>query len=328
MSLVRILMALGLVLGLWPPNVAVAQAALKEITILLPGTTFALANLRAADRMGLYEKHGLKPKFVMGENGATIMSALLSGTVEFVSTGMDELIALRAQGNNDVGIVVNGYRGLAAVVVLRKDVADKLSVKPDASPEARMRALDGLLLASPSPTSTLLSGLKAGSAKYGITMRYTYMQQPAMAAALQTGAIQGYVSTSPFWESTISGGFAVRWLSGPRGEFPQPTTTSNSALQTTYAYAKKNPDVVRAIHATFDDFSKAIRERPAEITAAMKQVYPEMSDEVMKGAFAENSPNWVQIELSEADMRNEIDMRRDQHPNVAKIEPASLLIPR
>ena len=127
------------------PTVAVAQTALKEITIVLPSTTFALANLRAADRMGLYEKHGLKPKFVVGENGATIMSALLSGTVEFVSTGMDELISLRAQGNNDTGIVINGYRGLAAVLVLRKDVADKLSVKPDASPEARMRALDGLL---------------------------------------------------------------------------------------------------------------------------------------------------------------------------------------
>ena len=119
----------------------------------------------------------------------------------------------------------------------------------------------------------------------------------------------------------------MRWLSGPRGEFPQPTTTSNSALQTTFAYAKKNPDVVRAIRAIFDDFSKAIRERPAEITAAMKH-YPEMTDEVMKGAFAENSPNWIQTELSEADMRNEIDMRRDQHPNIARIEPASLLIPR
>jgi ABC-type nitrate/sulfonate/bicarbonate transport system substrate-binding protein len=257
------------------------------------------------------------------------MTALLAGSVDIVSSGIDELIALRARGYNDTALIINVYRGLSGVLVVRKDVVEKLGVKLDAPSDVRFKSLEGLTVAAPSPSSSILGGYKITANLAGINLHYAYMQQTAMFAAMQTGAIQAYIASSPFWEPAVESGAAVRWISGPRGQLPEAAlTTSSSALQTTIAFAKRNPDIIRKIHATFDDLVTAIRDRPADVIAALKQFYPDLSDKVLKEAFDQNSPNWLQSDFSEADLKKEVDMRRDIVPGIDKVNPGTLLLPR
>ena len=74
---------------------------------------------------------------------------LIAGNGRFPFLLLD---AARARGQNVV-IVGNFYRGLSASVVLSKTVADKLNVTANAPVQQRLRALDGLTIASPSATS-------------------------------------------------------------------------------------------------------------------------------------------------------------------------------
>ena len=183
---------------------------------------------------GLFEKNGLKPRFIVSESGTAALTALVGGSVDFSTSAIEEFLALRAQGNQSAGIVLNVYRGISGVVVVRKDVAETLPVKPSDPPEARFKALDGLILAGTSPTSGMVGPLRAASGMNGANIRMTYMQQPAMFAAMKTGAIQAFIAGSPFWEQAVDAGLGVRWLSGPQGEFPELTVSvSASSLLTT-----------------------------------------------------------------------------------------------
>jgi ABC-type nitrate/sulfonate/bicarbonate transport system substrate-binding protein len=89
------------------------------------------------------------------------------------------------------------------------------------------------------------------------------MQFPAMPAAMSTGAIQGYVSSAPFWLLPVVDGTGVLWISGPKNELPpqfRPSHTSVTLVM--QEYAKSNPEIVRSINAALADFVTAIDTRP------------------------------------------------------------------
>ena len=51
-----------------------------------------------------------------------------------------------------------------------------------------------------------------------------------MTAALESGAIQGFIAGAPFWAAPIVKGSGVLWISGPKGELPAehvPVSSSN-----------------------------------------------------------------------------------------------------
>ena len=328
-------LAFGLVVGLVTclanSDVTFAQAAAPtEISIVFSSNSIAGSSMRLVDKLGLFEKNGVKPHFIFSDSGNAALAALVGGSTDFATVAMDDLIPLRAKGQQDVVIVANAYRGVAGVVVVRKDVAEKLSAKPTDPPEARIKALDGLLLAATSATSGMVGPLRLALGLVGANVRMTYMQLPAMFPAMKTGAIQAYIATSPFWEQAVEAGVAVRWLSGPQGEFPESTVTVSAlSLVTTRAYAERNADVIRRVRAANDQFASIIRNRPADVLNALKQLYPDLSPQVVDLSFEQNSPSWSHPDLSEADLRKEIDMRKGSNiPNLDKIDPNSLVLPR
>ena len=87
--------------------------------------------------------------------------------------------------------------------------------------------------------------------------------------------------------------------------------------------------MIRRVRATFDDLNATIRNRPAEAVTALKKLFPDLPPRVIELAFELNSPSWIHPDLSEADLRKEIAMRKGGNiPNVDKLEPSSLLVPR
>jgi ABC-type nitrate/sulfonate/bicarbonate transport system substrate-binding protein len=321
----------ALATGLVASDVAFAQTASPaEISIVLSSNSIAGSSMRLVNQLGLLERNGVKAHFVFSDSGNAALAALVGGSSNFATVAMDDLIPLRAKGQQDVAIVVNAYRGVAGVIVVRKDVADKLPAKPTDSAEARVKALDGLILAATSATSGMVGPLRLALHMVGANVRFTYMQLPAMFPALKTGAIQAYIATSPFWEQAVEDGVAVRWLSGPQGEFPPSTVTASAlSLVTTTGYAHSHPDVIKHIRAAYDQFAALIHEHPDQVLAALKQLYPDLPPRVVELSFQQNSPAWARPDLSEADIRKEIDMRKGGNiPNLDKIDPATVVLPR
>ena len=282
-----------------------AQPALPEVSIAMSSSGLPYGGLRIAQNTGLFETHGLKPRLIVSESGNAATTALLSRSVDFSGSGPSEAMVARARGQ-DIIIVGNLYRGLSGSLVLAKSVIEKLGVKVDAPVADRLKALDGLIIASPSATSAYTGPVKNGAADAGAKPKLVYMAQPAMPAALETGAIQGMIGAAPFSTVPVVKGTGVIWISGPRAQFPaQHMPTSSACLQTSEAYAKANPEIVRKLQAMIVDLATFIKQKPDEAKVALGKAYSTFDTPTLDSVFEQDSDNWARPIFTEADMEQE-----------------------
>jgi ABC-type nitrate/sulfonate/bicarbonate transport system substrate-binding protein len=221
------------------------------------------------------------------------------------------------------------YRGLLGSLLLAKPVAEKLGVAPNAPVEQRLRALDGLSIAAPSATSAYLTPYKSAAETVGARIKFVYMTQPAMVAALQVGAVQGMAGAAPFSLTPIVNGSGVLWISGPKGDLPPASRPSSSAcLQTTADYARGHPEVVQALQAVFVDVGTLIKGQPDQAKALLAKAFPQLEPPVLEAAFAESADNWSQSAMTLDDIRQEIRIQESAGslPGVGAIDAAAVLL--
>ena len=74
----------------------VARAADEDVAIALSSTSLAYGGLMIAEQAGLFPKHGLNPRIIKMDSGNAATSALIGGSVQFCSSGMEEVLAAHA----------------------------------------------------------------------------------------------------------------------------------------------------------------------------------------------------------------------------------------
>ena len=112
------------------------------------------------------------------------------------------------------------------------------------------------------------------------------MAQPAMAAALESGAIDGFQAGPPNWTMPVLRGTAVAWIIGPKGEYPpEYVATSSGSLNTTEALVREKPELIAKMRGTFEDLARAFRDEPEKVKAAVSVLYPQLSPEALKYNF-------------------------------------------
>jgi sulfonate transport system substrate-binding protein len=324
----RLLTSAALSLYLLMASQAHAQPAVPVVSFAVSSSSLATAGLRIAENAGLFAKVGLQSKVITMDSGNAAMAALLSGSVQFAVAGPPEALAARARGQ-DVVIAANLYRGLAGSVVMSKATAAKLGVRTDAPINDRLRALDGLTVAVPSATSALLGPLKSAAAATGAKVKYTYLAQPAMVAAIESNAIDAMMASSPFSGAPILKGTGVLWINGPGGELPADVSPASSAcILTTAATAAANPDLIRKFRAVLDDLKLLVKQKPDEARRALAKAYPQLGAAALDLAFAQQADNWTQPVFTEADVKQEIKLLRmaTPIPGLENVVPQSVLL--
>lgn len=298
----------GLMAGLFSLIASQASAqSLTDVSIALPSTSVVGGSIRLANEMGLFEKHGLKPNFTVMDGGAVTLSALISGSVDAAMLGGTENAAARAKGQRIV-ILANTYGGFGATLVLASEAAKASGVSPDAPLDQRLKALSGLTLATPSPTSDYTFAFKAAAEELGAAPSFVFMSQSAMPAALENGAVQGFVASSPNWGKQVLNGAAVVWISGPKGELPPKFSPRSSvSLQMMETTAKEKPELAARLIAVVDDMTSAMTSRPDDVIAALRTLYPRLTDEELKLLFSSESGPWAAKKLTEEDVQADLD---------------------
>jgi len=308
----------------------VAAQKPDEVSFGLASTSVAASAGRVAHQMGLFEKHGIEPKFTVMDNANATMAALVSRSVKAVVAGPGELVVAQGRGQKVVALAT-AYDGMAGTLVLSKAAAGKVGIAADAPVAERLKALDGLVIGVPSPTAVYTIAYSNAAKSVGAAVRFTYMSQAAMPAAFDSGAIHGYVGSAPFWGIPILKGNGVLWISGPKRELPAQFAPSHTAsLQVLRDFAETNPDLVKRLAAVFTDFSKAIAERPAEVKAAVGRLYPDLTPDALELLFASESEGWKTRPLTREDIMREIEFVRASGaplPEIDKIDPRSLIYP-
>jgi ABC-type nitrate/sulfonate/bicarbonate transport system substrate-binding protein len=328
----RLLRAMGqcliaiAVMGLAAPAGA---ATLQEIQIGLGSASFATVAARIAGELGLFEKYGLGAKFIVMDSASSATTALIAASVAGAVSGPGELVVAQARGQKVV-VVANTYAGLSGSLVLAKSVVDRLGVSPSAPVAARLKALEGLTIGVPSATGAYTVAFRSASRDVGANVRFAYMAQPAMVAALESGAIQGYVGGAPFWALPVVKGTGVLWISGPKAELPaanMPDSSSN--LQIMRKYADAHPEIARALAAAFDDLGKALDSEPARVKAIVAKLYPDLDAQTLDLLFAAESPAWKTKAPNEAAMKREIAFVKLSGvplPEADALDPAAMFL--
>jgi ABC-type nitrate/sulfonate/bicarbonate transport system substrate-binding protein len=306
-----------------------AQTA-RPVTIGLASTSFATAAPRIAKEIGLFEKRGLDAKFVVMDNANAATSALIAKSVDFALSGPGELVVAQGRGQKVV-LIANAYAGLSGTVVLAKSVADKLGVAPDAPIKQRLKALDGLVLGSTSATGVYTVSIRGAASAVGANVRFAYMAQPAMTAALESGAIQGFVGGAPFWSVPLLKGSGVLWISGPKGELPAEFTPSSAAnLQAMRDFAEANAELMKTVAAVFAELDAAITDRPAEVKAALGRLYRDLDASTLDLLFNAESAAWKAKPLTAKDIAVEIAYVKSSGaplPQIDNVDPKSMIFP-
>ena len=309
---------------------ASAQSKLRDVTIALSSSSLGPAAPRVAKELGLFEKHGLAARIVPMDSGNTALAALLSKSADAAMVGSGTVINAVARGQK-IAIIANGYGGFATTMVLARDVVATLGVAADAPPAVRLKAIDGLLIGTPEPTAGSTLGFKAAAATVGATLRFTYMAQQTMQAAMESGSIQGYLASAPYWAGPIASGKGVVWISGPKGEMPKGTVnTTSTQLQMLRQTAEVDPDLARRFSAVFADLRSAISERPLEVRAATQRVFPELAPALLDIVFPSESAAWNAKVLTPEDILGEIEFVRGSGapvPGLEYVKPEMLLFP-
>ena len=302
----------------------------RQITIGLRSPSLPAAGARIAKEMGLFDKHGIDAKVTPMDNASVATMGLISGSLDFASTAGTDVVVSQARGQKLVA-VTSVYTGFAGVLVLSKAVADKLGVSPTAPVAQRLKALDGLLIASPSATSTYTFAFKAASEAAGAKIRFTYMAQPAMVAALETGAIQGIIAGSPIYARPVLNGSGVMWINGPKRELaPEFTPAHAVTLNTKREFAQANPDLIKRITAVFGDLAKAVDERPNDVKAAILKLFPELDARTLDLLYVTESQGFKARPLTVRDMAHEIAFVKASGiplPNDAALDARAMVFP-
>lgn len=323
-----VLAGMGAVAGasLFAPAV-LAQDQLTQLTIPISSYSFATAPLRAAIELGSFERNGLAAETLVMDSGSAIMTALISGSADVILGGPGEVVAAQGRGQ-EIVLLTNVYWGLAATLVLAKDVAEASGISPTAPVEERLKALDGLSIGAPSATSAYTVAYRGAAEGVGASPEFVYMAQPAMIAALETGAIKGFIAGAPNWGVSVARDQAVVWINGPAGELPQENIPASvTGFNTTRAYAEANPQLMRQIIDSYKDFSEILVNSPERVREVLGKLYPDVEPATLDILFAAEGPAWQFRDVTVEDMAREIAFVKAAGadiPNIDSLDPATM----
>jgi ABC-type nitrate/sulfonate/bicarbonate transport system substrate-binding protein len=307
---------------------ALAQSP-TEFVLGLPSVSLGAAMPRLTAETGCFARNGLAPKFTLLDSAALSTAALVSGSIVATQAGPGELIAAQAGGHKAVAIAT-AYGGMAQSLILSKSAAAKSGVSLTAPVAERLKALRGLTIASASATSSVTVAIKAAAAKMaGVDVRFTYIAQNTMAAALQTGAIDGFLASAPYSTLGVAKGIGVAWVNGPKKDLPYEYTPANAGLlMVMREYCDAHPDIARRMIASFNDFGALVGAQPDKVKAVIARLYPELDPPTLDLFFNSENQAWRAPPPTAKDMAHEIRFVRDSGvplPGLDKLDPAAMV---
>lgn len=317
----------GTAAALAAPSVLRAQSS-PEIVIGLPSTSLGAAMPRLSHELGIYAKNGLQTRLTVLESAAVSTAALISGSVQLTQAGPGEQIAAQAKGQKVVCIGI-AYAGFSQSLVLSKAAAAKTGVSAQAPLADKLKALQGLTIATTSATASPTIALKRAAATYGVEPRFTYMTQPTFAAALERGAIDGYIGSAPFSTMGVAKGLGVMWANGPGREFPKEAAPANAGLLFVMRdYAQANPDVIRKLVASYTQFAEMVVKQPQAVKAVIAKLFPDLDGPTLDLFYGSESVSWAFRPVTVEEMTHELRFMKESGvpiPNLDQIQPRDMI---
>jgi ABC-type nitrate/sulfonate/bicarbonate transport system substrate-binding protein len=140
-------------------------------------------------------------------------------------------------------------------------------------------------------------------------------------SALESGAVQAMVASSPFWGAGVLKGAGVLWINGPGGELPaEVSPISSSCIQATEAFAQGNPDLLRRLQAALGDLAQLIKDNPGQAKQYLAKAYPQLDQAAIDLAFSKEADSWTRPKFTEDDLRHELDLFKANNASIPGLD--------
>lgn len=283
----------GLFLAIGPR--ALAQATAKPLRVTHAVTSLAYVQSYVADQLGYFREQGLSAQIIDTGGGGPDVQLVLSGRAEItVNDGAQVLPAL--QQGQSLTCVLSLLNRAIVNVTMRKATADRLGVTTTTPFADKLAMLKGLRLGV-----TRAGALTWQMARFNLTAAKLNPDKdaqviaiggpPALAAALENGAIDAMYISMPIGEKMVRDGKAITFIDNAKGEDPKLANFMMEGLWATPDSIKSNRDVVAATVKAYAKASAFVASAsPEEVARAVKPVLGGLGEAVLVDAIAGIKP--------------------------------------
>jgi ABC-type nitrate/sulfonate/bicarbonate transport system substrate-binding protein len=298
------------------------------VRVVQAGRTVSGSGLYAlAEDWGMFRRYGVEVETVTAKSGSTAMQTLLSGDADLALTGTADVLLANAKLRR-IYMPLRMFSGVSTSLVVRRSAVDARGVGPGAPVADRLRALQGLTIATVSASSNTTGILRNALATAGATVRETYLDQNSMVAAFRAGQIDGFMASPPHSNTVVVKGDAYMWLDGPHGDYPGAGADFfHAVLGVDGEFADAHPATVERVVAALLATSERIRSAPGEASRTLHQRFPEVTDGVWEAMWAQVGGSFAAPVPTQADLETAADtvVPAANRELVARLELAPLL---
>jgi NitT/TauT family transport system substrate-binding protein len=268
------------------PTIVLGQGAGKPLRITHAVTSLAYMQSYVAQQNGYFEKAGFVPQIIDTGGGGPDVQLVLGGRAELtVNDGAQILPALQ---QDQKLICVLGLLNRSIVnVTISKSAAQRIGFAETMAFDQKLKLLKGLKIGV-----TRAGALTWQLARFNLVSAGLDPDKdaqvvavggpPALAAALDNGAIDIMYISMPIGEKLVGEGKALSFIDNSKGDDPKLANFLMEGLWTTPDFLAANRATVQAAVGAYSNASRFIRESSAEaVVAVLKPALGSLGDEVL-----------------------------------------------
>ncbi len=268
------------------PRLALAQGAGKPLRITHAVTSLAYMQSYIAQQNGYFAKAGFAPQIIDTGGGGPDVQLVLGGRAELTVNDGAQIFPALAQGQKLVCVLGLLDRSIVNATI-SKAAAQRTGFSDGMPFEQRLKLLKGLKIGV-----TRAGALTWQLARFNLVAAGLDPDRdvqvvavggpPALAAALENGAIDVIYISMPIGERLIGEGKALSFIDNARGEDPKLSKFMMEGLWTTPDFLAANRPTVEAAVGAYRMASQFLRESsPEAIVASLKPTLGSLGDAVL-----------------------------------------------
>ena len=268
------------------PTLVLAQGSGKPLRITHAVTSLAYMQSYVAQQNGYFREAGFAPQIIDTGGGGPDVQLVLGGRAELTVNDGAQILPALAQGQKLICVLGLLNRSIVNATI-SKSAAQKIGFTEATPFQQRIKLLKGLKIGV-----TRAGALTWQLARFNLVSAGLDPDKdaqvvavggpPALAAALDNGAIDVMYISMPIGEKVIGEGKAMSFINNANGDDPKLSSFLMEGLWTTPEYLAGNRATVAAAVGVYRKASQFIRKStPEAVVASLKPTLESLGDAVL-----------------------------------------------
>lgn len=268
----------------------VSARAADKVIIAQPSHGFLYLPVYVARGKGFFKEEKIDLDVQVFAGGAPAMAAVISGNAHIYTGVPSTPIKAYAKGQ-PVRIWAAMMGQIGSNFVIQGDIAKRLKLTPQTSPDDRIKALKGLTIGINGPGSSLDQLIRYFLRNVGmnpdrdVTITPIGAAGSAMVAAFGQKRVDAFMFSSPTSDFAIKLHGAYMLFNLAKGEYPPLDGFLYVSFNSRADWLEKNPDVARRVARALWKGMKLMRENPKEAAEVVRKFFPKMDKQTFDLAW-------------------------------------------